>query len=121
MCTGALSAVLDNYETLLTLDEVHTTGWDEYAIIARGYVRQFQHISTYFGLKLCMVIFAPIEQQSCTLQSKDITVPEEELYLSQRYSCEGNEQVVPLKISTELLLLHRISLRSLSCQASLLN
>ena len=68
--TGAIKASLDNYETLMsTLDEVHSTGRDEYAMKAGGFVRQLQLFSTFFGLKLCMVIFAPTEQLSRTLQS----------------------------------------------------
>ena len=75
--TGAIKAILDNYETLLsTLDEVHKTGRDEYAMKASGFVRQLHLFNTFFGLKLCTVIFAPTEQLSCTLQSKDTTVQE---------------------------------------------
>ena len=75
--TVAIKAILDNYETLLsTLEEINTTGRDEYAMKAGGFVRQLQLFSTFFGLKLCMVIFAPTEQLSRTLQSKDTTVQE---------------------------------------------
>ena len=75
--TGAIKAILDNYEVLLqTLEEINITGRDEYAMKAGGFVRQLQLFSTYFGLKLCMVIFAPTEQLSRTLQSKDTTVQE---------------------------------------------
>ena len=75
--TGAISAILDNYEPLLsTLDEVHATGRDEYSMKAGGFVRQLQLFSTFFGLKLCILIFSPIEQLSCTLQSKDIIIQE---------------------------------------------
>ena len=57
--TGAIKAIFDNYETLLlNLDEVHTTDRDEYAMKAGGFVRQLHLFSTFFGLKLCMVIFA---------------------------------------------------------------
>ena len=74
---GAISAILDNYESLLsTLQEVYTTGRDEYALRAGGFVRQLQLFSTFFGLKLCLVIFSPTEQLSHTLQSKDITIQE---------------------------------------------
>ncbi len=69
--TGAISAVLENYDTLVsTLDEIHATGHDEYAMKADGFVKQLQLFSTFLGLKLCMVIFAPTEQLSCTLQGK---------------------------------------------------
>ena len=77
VCTGAITAILDNYEVLLsTLDEVHSSGREEYAIKAGGFVRQLHLFSTFFGLKLCMVIFPPVEQLSRRLQSKDITIQE---------------------------------------------
>ena len=43
---------------------------------ASGFVRQLHLFNTFFGLKLCTVIFAPTEQLSCTLQSKDTTIQE---------------------------------------------
>ena len=77
MRTCAIKAILNNYETLLqTLEEINTTGHDEYTLKAGGFLRQLQLFSTYFGLKLCVAIFAPTEQLSLTLQSKDIAVQE---------------------------------------------
>ena len=58
------------------MEEINTTGHDEYTLKAGGFLRQLQLFSTYFGLKLCMAIFAPTEQLSRTLQSKDIAVQE---------------------------------------------
>lgn len=74
---SAISAVLDNYDSLLsTLDEVYSTGRDEYVMKAGGFARQLQLFSTFFGLKLSVMIFAPTEQLSRTLQRKDTTVQE---------------------------------------------
>jgi hypothetical protein len=39
-------------------------------------LQQLQLFSTFWGLKLCMLIFMPTEQLSRTLQKKDITVQE---------------------------------------------
>ena len=37
VCTGAIKAILDNYETLLqTLEEINTTSYDECALKAGG-------------------------------------------------------------------------------------
>ena len=75
--TGAIGAVLSNYSTLCTvLEEVNSTGRDEYAVKAGGILRQMEKFSTYFGLKLCFLVFSSTEQLSCTLQQKDITIQE---------------------------------------------
>ena len=57
--TGAIGAVLSNYSTLCTvLEEVNSTGRDEYAVKAGGILRQMEKFSTYFGLKLCFLVFS---------------------------------------------------------------
>ena len=58
------------------MEEVHWTSRDEYAMKAGGLSKQLQVFSALFGMKLSMVIFAPTEQLSCTLQGKDTTVQE---------------------------------------------
>ena len=74
---GAITAVLNNYSTLQsTLEEIHDTGRDEYAMKAGGFSRQLQMFTTFFGPRLCQSIFAPTEQLSCVLQGKDTTVQE---------------------------------------------
>ena len=52
------------------------TGRDKYAVKAGGILRQMEKFSTYFGLKLCFLVFNSTEQLSCTLQQKDITIQE---------------------------------------------
>ena len=65
--TGAISTILDNYEALFaTLDEVNASGRNEYVMKAGGFGRQLQLFSTFFGLKLWMFIFSPVEQLSHT-------------------------------------------------------
>ncbi len=71
--TAAIGAVLSNYSTLCTvLEEVNSTGRDEYAMKAGGMLRMLEKFATFFGLKLCFMMFSSTEQLSCTLQSKDI-------------------------------------------------
>ena len=75
--TAAIGAVLSNYSTLCTvLEEVNTTGRDEYAMKAGGMLRMLEKFSTFFGLKLCFMVFSSTEQLSCTLQGKDTTIQE---------------------------------------------
>ena len=82
MRAGTIKAIIDNYKMLLsTLEEINTTGCDEYAMKAGGFVRQLQLYTTFFGLKLCMVIFVLIEQLShssiqehyCSRSKRDCT------------------------------------------------
>lgn len=74
---GAIMAVLDNYNTLQSaLEEIHETGRDEYVMKAGGFLRLLQEFTTFFGVKLCQVIFAPTEQLSRILQGKDTTIQE---------------------------------------------
>ena len=75
--TGAIDAVLNNYCTLCAvLEEVNQTGRDEHARKAGGLLAQFEMFSTFFGLKLCFLVFSATEQLSRTLQAKDITIQE---------------------------------------------
>lgn len=56
--TGAIHAVIINYALLCkVLDEISTSGRDEYAMKAGGFLQQMEKFSTYFGLKLGYVIF----------------------------------------------------------------
>ena len=75
--TGAIHAVITNYSTLCkALDEISTTGRDEYAMKANGFLQQMEKISTLFGLKLGYLVFSVTERLSCTLQGKDTTIQE---------------------------------------------
>ena len=56
--TGAISGVLANYTTLCTaLDEISTSGRDEYAMKASGFLQQMEKFSTFFGLKVGYLVF----------------------------------------------------------------
>ena len=69
--TYAIKALLDNYSALCTaLDEVHSTGRDEYAMKAGGLLNQLEKFNTFFCLKLSHLVFSPAEQLSYTLQGK---------------------------------------------------
>lgn len=66
-----------NYSTLCrALDEISTTGRDEYAMKASGFLQQMEKISTFYGLKLGHLVFSVTERLSCTLQGKDTTIQE---------------------------------------------
>ena len=75
--TGAIGAVLSNYSTLCTvLEEVNSTGHNEYAMKVGEILRMLEKFATFFGLKLCFMVFSSTEQLSCTLQGKDTTIQE---------------------------------------------
>ena len=75
--TGAIHAVIENYSTLCkALDEISTTGRDEYAMKANGFLQQMEKFSTFFGLKLGHLVFSITERLSGTLQGKDTTIQE---------------------------------------------
>ena len=75
--TGAFEAVIANYKTLCTvLEEIHSTGRDEYTMKAGGFLVRMEKFSTYFSFKLCFLVFGATEQLSCTLQGKDTTIQE---------------------------------------------
>ena len=72
--TPALEAVLKDYEVLTkTLEEIHQSTHDEYGMKAGGLLQSLEKFSTYFGIKLCHLLFSAAEQVSSTLQRKDIT------------------------------------------------
>ena len=55
---------------------MNSTGYDEYAMKAGGFLRMMEKFCTFFALKLCFLVFSSTEQLSCTLQGKDITIQE---------------------------------------------
>ena len=73
---GPLGLVpLELHSTLCTLlEEVNSTGSDEYAMMAGCFRRVMEPFTTFFGLKLCFTLFSTTEQLSCTLQSKGTTL-----------------------------------------------
>ena len=69
--TASISAVIENYETLLeALDEISETCKDRKAV---GFHALMGKFSTFFGLQLAHLVFSASEQLSITLQNKDIT------------------------------------------------
>lgn len=74
--TGAINAILTNYEMLMEALEIIKQGKDEYAMKANGYLTQMEQFSVFFGLKLAHLIFAATEQLSLTLQAKDTNIAE---------------------------------------------
>uniref|UniRef100_A0A1X7TXD7 Uncharacterized protein n=1 Tax=Amphimedon queenslandica TaxID=400682 RepID=A0A1X7TXD7_AMPQE len=75
--TAALEAVLKDYEVLTeTQEEIHESTHDEYGMKAGGLLQSLEKFSTYFGIKLCHLLFNAAEQVSSTLQRKDITLSE---------------------------------------------
>ena len=75
--TGAIQAVLGNYAALCeTLEEIHVTGRDEYAMKTGGFLQQMEKFATFFGLRLGFLVFSATEQLSVTLQGKNTTIQE---------------------------------------------
>ena len=72
MRTAAFASVLQNYEVLCSaLDEIHSSGTDEYAIKAACFLSLMERFNLYFGLKLSHLIFSAMEQLSISLQGED--------------------------------------------------
>ena len=69
-----MQAIVTNYETLQSAMEVSSHGTDDCSRRAGGIVAIMDKFSTYFGLKLSILIFSMIEQLSVTLQGIDTTV-----------------------------------------------
>ena len=66
--TEALASVLQNYEVLCsTLEEIHSSGTDEYAIKAADFISLMEKFNIFFGLKLSHLIFSAIEMLSISL------------------------------------------------------
>ena len=73
MREASIDSVLKNYTALLqTLKEVNA-GTDDHAIRAGGLLESMEKFSTFFGLKLSHHLFAPSEELSRILRSKDIS------------------------------------------------
>jgi len=72
--TGAIHAVISNYPIIfLELEKIGTEASSEGSRKAIGLIAVMEKFATYFGLKLCHLIFAAMEQLSKTLQYKDIS------------------------------------------------
>ena len=75
--TRALESVIDNYATLVeTFTEISETSNDEYGRRAAGVLAQLEKFETFFGMKLCHLVFAATEEVSRALQRVDMTLGE---------------------------------------------
>lgn len=72
--TGAMSAIVNNYEVLHNTFEEASEGTDECSRRANGAVALMDRFAMYFGLKLSILIFGMVEQLSITLQGKSVSV-----------------------------------------------
>ena len=72
--TGAMQAILTNYKTLkVTMEEAsHET--DDCSRCASGVAALMEKFSTFFGLKVSVLLFSITERLSCTLQGREINV-----------------------------------------------
>ena len=71
---GALQAILNNYECLKETFEISSQGSDECSRRANGALALMERFSTYFSVKLSILIFSITEQMSTTLQKKQTSV-----------------------------------------------
>ena len=68
--TAAFASVLQNYQVLCSiLEEIHSSGTDEYAIKAAGFLSLMEKFNIFFHLKLSHLIFSAIETLSISLQA----------------------------------------------------
>ena len=71
--TAALEAILEDYTLLLeALDEIHSTTHDDYSLKAGGLMHSLEKFSTLFGIQLSQHSFSATEQDSFTLQEKNV-------------------------------------------------
>lgn len=71
---GSIQAILNNYESLRETFELSSKGSDDCSRRANGVLALMDRFSTYFGVKLSILIFSITEQMSITLQRKDANV-----------------------------------------------
>ncbi|XP_028412593.1 zinc finger MYM-type protein 1-like [Dendronephthya gigantea] len=75
--TGALDAIIRNYEVIYTeLDIVGKDSNDESSNKSSGLRALMEKFSTFFGLKLSFMVFSAMEEVSKTLQSVDLNAQE---------------------------------------------
>ena len=80
---ASISAVIENYETLLeALEEISETCKDEYGRKAGGFHALMGNFSTFFGLKLAHLVFGASEQLSIILQNKDTTAQDSNIAIN---------------------------------------
>ena len=72
--TGAMQAIITNYEALRETMEVASQGTDDCSRRTNGMLALMDCFSTYFGLKFAILLFSITEQMSIHLQNKDTIV-----------------------------------------------
>ena len=72
--TSAFQSILNNYEILKKPFESSLVGSDKCSRRANGVLALMEKFSTYFSVKLSILIFSIIEQMSLTLQHSDTSV-----------------------------------------------
>ena len=72
--TGAMQAIITNYKTLEVTMEEASHGTDDCSRRASGVAALMEKFSTFFGMKISILLFSITEQLSCTLQGREINV-----------------------------------------------
>ena len=72
--TGAMQAIITNYEALRETMEAASQGTDDCSRRANGMLALMDRFSTFFGLKFSILLFSITEQMLIHLQNKDTTV-----------------------------------------------
>ena len=81
--TGAISAVLQNYEVLQeTFEDTHRSTHDRNGITGGGMISLMDKFSTFFGLKLSHYVFGPAELASKALQAVELNSQEARVALN---------------------------------------
>lgn len=75
--TGAIDAILKNYEVLQeTMLDINRQQRDDNGVTAGGIAALMETFQTFWGLKVSHVVFSAAEQLSISLQGKDTTAQE---------------------------------------------
>ena len=89
--TGAIKAIVDNYETLqLTMEEC-SHGSDDCSRRCSGMIALMETFHTYFGLELVFLIFSITEQLSVTLQCVDTNA--EDCFIAVKVTIQALESI----------------------------
>lgn len=81
--TGAMEAIIRNYEALQETMEISSHGTDDCSRRANGMIALMDRFSTYFGLKFSTLLFSITEQMSIHLQGKDTKVQDGYMLVNQ--------------------------------------
>ncbi|XP_028419289.1 zinc finger MYM-type protein 1-like [Dendronephthya gigantea] len=84
--TGAINAILKNYEIICNELEQVSKDSGPSASNASGYVALMERFQTFFGLRLSYLVFSATEQLSRTLQGHDLNAQDAAMAVSQAVS-----------------------------------